>query len=222
MRDLDATKRKAMASNGPRDWANYKKLRNTINNNIKTSKASYYSNAFSQSKGNSRKTWQTINELTSRRTNNTTVKEFKSNGSIISNSSELSNAFNDYFSTIGLRLASEIPPNDNNNDLSYINNINVNHNKFSFSSTSSSIVFSHLNKLCRSKATGLNNISAKIIRECADLISVSLCDLFNKSLFSGIFPDDWKCEVSDLNNYRPISVISVIAKFFERIVYYQF
>ena len=32
-----------------------------------------------------------------------------------------------------------------------MNKINVNHNKFSFSSTSSSIVFSHLNKLCRSK-----------------------------------------------------------------------
>ena len=45
-----------------------------INNNIKTSKASYYSNACSQSKGNSRKTWQTINELTSRRTNNTKKK----------------------------------------------------------------------------------------------------------------------------------------------------
>ena len=95
------------------------------------------------------------------------------NGSIISNSSELSNAFNDHFSTIGPRLANEIPPNDNNNDLSYINNINVNHYKFSVSSTSSSTVFSHLNKLCRSKATGLDNISAKIIRECADLISVS-------------------------------------------------
>ena len=99
------------------------------------------------------------------------------NGSIISNSSELSNAFNDHFSTIGPRFADEIPPNDNNNnnnnDLSYINNINVNHYKFSVSSTSSSTVFSHLNKLCRSKATGLDNISAKIIRECADLISVS-------------------------------------------------
>ena len=232
MRDRDAAKRKAMASNDPRDWAKYKKLRNTINNNIKTSKASYYSNAFSQSKGNSRKTWQTINELTSRRTNNTTVKELKLNGSIFSNSSELSNAFNDHFSTIGPRLANEIPPNDNNNhDLSYINNINVNHNKFSFSSTSSSIVFSHLNKLCRSKATGLNDISAKIMRECADLISVSLCDVFNKSLLSGIFPDDGKCgrvtplfkqgEASDQNNYRPISVISVIAKVFERIVYDQ-
>ena len=48
---------------------------------------------------------------------------------------------------------------------------------------------------------------------------------------SGIFPDDWKCarvtplfkqgESSDLNNYRPISVISVVAKVFGRIVYDQ-
>ena len=123
---------------------------------------------------------------------------------------------------MGPRLANEIPLNDNNNDLSYINNINVNNNKFSFSSTNSSIVFSHLNRLCRSKATSLDNISTKIIRQYADLISVSLCDLFNTSLLSGIFPDDWKCarvtplfklgEASDLNNYRPISVISVIAK----------
>ena len=52
-----------------------------------------------------------------------------------------------------------------------------------------------------------------------------------KSLMSGIFPDDWKCarvttllhvsRTSYLNNYRPISVISVVAKAFERIVYDQ-
>ena len=42
MCDRHAAKRKAMVSNDPRDWAKYKKLRNTINNNIKTSKASYY------------------------------------------------------------------------------------------------------------------------------------------------------------------------------------
>ena len=106
-RDSDVAIRKAMASNDLLDWTKYKKLRNIINNNIKTPEASYYSNAFSQSKGNSRKTWQTINELTSRRTNNTTVKELKLNGSIISNSSELSHVFNDHFSIIGLHLANE-------------------------------------------------------------------------------------------------------------------
>ena len=84
MHDRDAAKRKAITSNDPRD--KYKKLQNKINNNIKTSTA-FYSNAFIQSKGNPRKTWQTFNELTSRPVNNTMVKELKLNDAIISNSS---------------------------------------------------------------------------------------------------------------------------------------
>ena len=76
MRNSDDAKRKAMALNYPRDWAKYKKMRKTIfKKNFKASRTSHYSNAFIQSKGNSRKTWQTINELTFRPTNNTRVKE---------------------------------------------------------------------------------------------------------------------------------------------------
>ena len=50
------------------------------------------------------KTWETIDELTSRR-----VKELKLNDAITSYSSE-PNTFNDHFSTIRPRLANEIPP----------------------------------------------------------------------------------------------------------------
>ena len=86
--------------------------------------------------------------------------------------------------------------------------------------------------MSKTKSTGLDNISAKLIRECADIISGPLCDLFNnKSLMSGIFPDDWKYARAiplfkqggsfDLNKYRPTSVISAVAKVFERIVYDQ-
>ena len=231
MRDRDAAKRKTAKSNDPCDWAKYKKLRNLINNRIKTAKASYYSKAFIQFEGNSRKTWQTINELTSRRKNNVTVKELKVNDVVINNSIELSDTFIDDFSTIGPRLANDIPPIGQNDDLSYTTFLTFNNSSFQFCPISSNIVFSHLNKLSRSKATGLDNISARFIRECADIISVPISDLFNKSLTSGIFPDDWKSarviplfkqgERSDLNNYRPISVISVIAKVFERIVYDQ-
>ena len=68
-----------------------------------------------------------------------------------------------------------------------------------------------------------------IIRERADLISVYLRDLFNKSLLSqvyfltignvlGLLRCLSKVKASDLNNYRPISVIFVMAKVFERIV----
>ena len=47
----------------------------------------------------------------------------------------------------------------------------------------------------------------------------------------GIFSDDWKCakvtpifkqgSLTAMNNYRPISVISVVAKVFERTIYDQ-
>ena len=56
-------------------------------------------------------------------------------------------------------------------------------------------------------------------------------DFCSSELAQGIFPDDWKCgrvalhfkagDRNDVNNYRPISVISVVAKVFEKIVYDQ-
>ena len=77
----------------------------------------------------------------------------------------------------------------------------------------------------------LEKISARLIRECADVICIPICDIFNQSISLGIFPDDWKCarvtplfkqgDRDDLNNYRPIYVISVVANVFERIVYDQ-
>ena len=166
----------------------------------------------------------------SRRQNNQQVKLVKVNDISIGNSNKISNTFNKHFATIGPKLACEIPSTSDEVS-TYLNNFHVNFNKFSFRPTTSSIVFTHLKRLSKTKSTGLDNISAKLIRECADIISGLLCDLFNKSLRSGIFPDDWKCarvillfkqgDSSALNNYQPISVISVVAKVFERIVYDQ-
>ena len=56
MRDRDVAKRKAIKSNSPQDLAMYKRLRNRINGEVKSTKASYYGSAFIQSNGDSRKT----------------------------------------------------------------------------------------------------------------------------------------------------------------------
>ena len=118
-------------------------------------------------------------------------------------------------------------------DKSCLEYLNITDQRFCFTPENGSQVFSQLNKikLSKSKATGLDKISAKLIRECADLICISICKIFNCSLTTGIFPDNWKCvkvtslfkqgSSSDMNNYRPISVISVVAKVFEIITYNQ-
>ena len=83
------------------------------------------------------------------------MKELKLNENSITNSQEFCNALNDHFSTTGTELAYEVPlVTDGSSYADYI----VSNNKFIFSPISSSNVFSLLNKLSKSKATGLNNI----------------------------------------------------------------
>ena len=61
--------------------------------------------------------------------------------------------------------------------------------KEDFEKTTPTHVFALLSKLCKSKATGLDNISAKLLRECPDVLAESLTHLFNQSIMTGIFPD---------------------------------
>ena len=79
--------------------------------------------------------------------------------------------------------------------------------------------------------TGLDGISVKLLKDTSDVIAQPLANIFNLSLQTGIFPDDWKIakispvfeegNKTDCGNYRPISVISVVAKLFEGLVYNQ-
>ena len=81
------------------------------------------------------------------------------------------------------------------------------------------------------KATGLDNIPCKLLKIAADVIAPSLTCIFNQSLLTGIYPSDWKLakvipffkngSKTDLNNYRPISVIPAVAKIFEKNIYDQ-
>ena len=183
-------------------------------------------NGFNEYKVNSRKTWQIINELTSRKSGRESVTSLKVNGVSITNPTMLSNEFNNHFATISLKLASNIStPDSDYNYLKYLTNTDK---QFQLCPTTTDNVLSLLNKLNKSKATGLDMISAWLIRDFVDLICIPICNIFNQSIGQSIFPDDWKCarvaplfkvgDRNDVNNYRPISVISVVAKLFERIV----
>ena len=228
MHDRDILKLKASRSKDANDWLQFKKCRNLVNNEIKKAKELYYKRALDENEGNSSQTWKIVNELTSRKTNNCCIKEIKSNGNSIYGPPELADAFNDHFSSIGPKLASQIYSNNGPSHLHYLEGTDK---RFELKCTDPSRVFSLLSKLCKSKATGLGMISARLLRECADLIADPMCSIFNQSIRSGIFPQEWKCAKviplfkegnhSDLNNYRPISIVPIVAKVFERIIYDQ-
>ena len=161
---------------------------NLVNKQIRLAKQVYSQNSFNRHTRDSRKTWQTINELTSRKSGKTSVASLKVNGLTIANPLELSNELNNHFVNIGPKLASEIDCDSG----SYESYLTGTDKRFELQPTNPIKVFSLLNKLDKSKATGLHKISARFVRECADLICVPICDIFNQSISQGTFPDDWK------------------------------
>ena len=74
-------------------------------------------------------------------------------------------------------------------------------------------------------------ITAHLIKACGDAILPPLHYLFNLSISSLTFPDQWKSAIvtplfksgstSDPNNYRPISVLPVISKLLEPLIHNQ-
>ena len=42
------------------------------------------------------------------------------------------------------------------------------------------------------KATGLDNISSKLLNIAAPVIATSITDLFNCSISTGVFPNEWE------------------------------
>ena len=94
MRHRDFLKIKAMESSDPNDWTQYKKQRNAVNCEIRLAKQLYYQDSFKEYVSDSKKTWQTINELTSRKSGKTAVTSLKVNGVFVTNPTEMSNKFN--------------------------------------------------------------------------------------------------------------------------------
>ena len=80
MHNRDILKIKASKTNDPNDWALFNKQRNITNKQIRSAKLVYYQNSFNKHTSDSRKTWQTINELTSRKSGKTSVASLKVNG----------------------------------------------------------------------------------------------------------------------------------------------
>jgi len=79
--------------------------------------------------------------------------------------------------------------------------------------------------------SGYDGIWTKIVKLCGNQISKPLAFIFNKSITMGVFPE-WlkyavvislykKGDVANMANCRPISLLPMFSKVFEKSVYYR-
>ena len=139
----------------------------------------------------------------------------------------IANEFNKYFSEIGKKLEREIPCSDTD-PLYFVNPVS---NSFTFKSISKEDLYHVIFCMKAKTSADIDKISVRLLQEAGTTILESLHYIFNLSIKTGIFPEDWKTarvtpiyksdDKAECGNYRPISVISNVAKIFEKLIYNQ-
>ena len=231
MRDRDYYHRRAVKTKGAEDWNEYKKLNSFVKCEMKRRKAEYYKELIYQNKAKPDKLWKCINEVTGRN-NKSTPTCIVSDGVCYTDAQSISEKLNTYFCTIGNILVVKLK-----SVYSTISTITVpsddicNTEQFNFVPIPAEYVEKQLSCLQKNKAIGSDRISARLLKDASSVIATSLAKLFNRSLTLASFPSSWKIgritalykqgDRTDVNNYRPITILPVISKLLERAVYDQ-
>ena len=214
----------AIASGSAELMDKYKKRKNEVLSLLKNTEIMYFSDQMEINKNDLNKTWKILRVILGKDRNPSAKNPtFKLDGKIISDRAAIANGFNNYFVSIGPKLASEI--SSNVNPISYVKNIN---NSIVIPNITCHEVYQVICSLKNSSA-GWDDFPTFVLKKCSDSLLQPLTHLINCSLQSGIFPDELKLarvvpifkagDPAQVSNYRPISVLTTFSKIIENIVY---
>ncbi|XP_077999234.1 uncharacterized protein LOC144452096 [Glandiceps talaboti] len=175
------------------------------------------------------KLWHTLKQIIPQ-SQRKDIHELNIDNKIVNEPKSIVSVFNEFFSTIGAKLTCKF------SSVSLINTCQPNHDvkqcsPFAFEKLCAADIERELNKLSTKKAGGIDCIPSRVCKLAASEIARPLHYLFNFSLVNGVLPSQWKWgKVSPIykdgdntnpSNYRPITVLPVIMKVFEKFVHKQ-
>ena len=208
---------------------NLKTYNSILKKSIRYAKQIYYKNQFQKFKQDSRKTWGMIKSILNKKTSKTFPEYFKIDEHNVYDKSVIAEGFNKFFASIGEDLSSKIKGPSNKSFTQFLRKSTCN---FQFSPVSSVDVLNVISKLPSKTSMGHDDISNKVMKPIKHAISEPLALIINQSFLSGIFPDKLKlAKVFPIfkkgddfvfTNYRPISLLPVFSKIFEKLSYSQF
>jgi hypothetical protein len=215
----------------------FKLHRNKANYTITNAKRNFFKCSLVRNQNDSKSLWKSLKDLglpgkTKQSSSNIGLNI---GDSICFDKLKVAEEFNSFYTTIADKLVSKLPNVLNlfgyNFVMDYYRSKGVRPNSFQFSIVSESRLLKYINTLCPKKATGLDGIPSRFIKDSGPIIAGPLAHIINLSVIQGIVPDDLKSarviplhkknDKTDVGNYRPVSILCVISKILERVIYDQ-
>ena len=217
-------------------WEENKRYRNNVVNIIKKSLSNYFA---TRCEKHDERFWKTVSPFMSdKKFQNGCGITLEEDGETISEASKVSEVFNEFF----ISVASEIGLDENIVSVTdaihkykgqpSVEQIKKNYSddirNFDFQSVDADSVMLLIKKLDSKKATGYDNIPGKLIKIAHQELANSLCNLINYSMKLKCFPSIMKSaeetpvykKENNLkrDNYRPLSILTVISKLYENVL----
>ena len=209
-----------------RNITKYHSYKNTLSRLLKKAEKNHYRDILMANRNNMRKSWTIIKNVIGKYKKAAIQKTFKlSDGTTTKNKKVISETFNEFFINVGPNLSKAIP------------HIEKSHlycmgEKIRESIFLEPVTYEETNDLLNSlknSACGWDNLSVKFIKLCKEFIVAPLTHILNLSLLEGVFPEQLKIanviplHKSDdpmlFNHYRPVSLLCILSKVFEKIMY---
>ena len=195
----------------PEDYKLYKIAKNKQTHLTRNCKREYYSQKITDFTGDPKKMWNILNDITNR--------NYKEDITPDVVTKETANRFNIFFANVGMQVQKKL------NVLIKRPTLNV-HGYFKFQPESTEKIKYLIKRIKPNVATGHDELSEKLIKEASPVILEDLRNLLNLSYETCTFPNQLKTATvkalhkkggkNDPAQYRPVSILTIISKVFER------
>ena len=224
MRQRDKAYKKARRTNLTHDWAQAKQLRNRVKTAVRTSKANVIKDKLERYQHNPKKFWQEINKLlpSSQSTRITGIVD-ETTGHEVPEESLMSH-INDYFSSIGSKLADECTPGRTIDEQLPPRQLHFAFDRVPFTEAEVLKVCKDINVL---KSSSLPNIKSHVIKSAFISNITRVTKIFNTSLSMSVFPQAWKLSTiiplpkipqpKSASDLRPVALTPLPGKLLEKL-----
>ena len=204
----------------------FNKIRNKYFHVLKEKKKSHFEKIFQQHKSNIKETWKIINKLLGKTKTSHCSSLNIDNNQLSTDKLAIANHFNNHFANIASKLVNDLPtPTKHYSE--YLNS--PIYQTIYLNPTTTMEIKNIIGEMKNKRSCGLDGIPSVVLKQFPEKILVALSHIFNLSLSLGIFPCRFKTakvipvfkkgSPNDVNNYRPISLLPVMSKILEKVMY---